>query len=139
MPKPTERESSLADSYSRNKAYARPGPYVTKLTPAQDIAFQSWVNAKHVPFDLREANSDYDMRGFWLALQNHDPRALTAIDPYDHRMHFPDVWKTPYDRTFSRESKYALPTAPYWSKDGRYLIDQSGKILFDGESGAPGG
>ncbi len=44
-------------------------------------------------------------------------------------MHFPDTYKTPYHKTFSNESIYALPTAPHW--EGDQLVDQNGNIVFD--------
>ena len=117
---------------SRYQAFdhARPGPYVTPLSPVDESSFRQWVKTNKVPFDPGEKNSDYDMRGFWKALQSKDPLAVQALDPNDKRMHFPDIWKTPYHKTFSAESKYALPTAPKWV--GNKLVEQqTGKVLFD--------
>lgn len=102
--------------------------YQTKLPPDQEQAFQSWVAAKKVPFDP-SPTADYDMRGYYQALQAKDPRAVTEVNAADKRMHFPDVWKTPYHATFSAESIYAPPDAPHW--DGDVLIDKNGKVIAD--------
>lgn len=55
--------------------YAKPGPYVIPLNPQQEARFQQWVRQNNVPFDP-SPTSDYDMRGFWLAAQQGDPRAV---------------------------------------------------------------
>lgn len=92
------------------------------------MAFQDWVTRSKVPWqDLPTA--DYDMRGYWQAQQANDPQARTTQSQFDGRMHFPDTFKTPYHRTFSRESKYALPNAPYWNENR--LIDDQGNIVAD--------
>lgn len=120
---------SLRKNYERNKAYAKQGAYMTVLQPQQEALFRQWVAQNHVPFNLQDAVSDYDMRGFWSALQAHDPRAASAIDPYDQKIHYPDIWKTPYHVTFSAESEYAMPNAPHWV--GSKLVDRTGKVIFD--------
>lgn len=120
----------LMDIYKRNLQWAKQGEYQTKLTPEQEKQFLSWVTQNRVPFDPKQSLQDYDMRGFWLALQNKDPRAATAVNPNDKRMHFPDVWKTPYHESFSAESMYALPSAPKWDKSGGSLVDSSGQVIF---------
>lgn len=108
--------------------YALPGPYITKLNPNDEAAFQQWVKDNKVPFDP-SPKADYDMRGFWQALQNKDPRAATAVSEYDQKLHFPDVWKTPYHETFSDESIYATKDAPKWVGDK--LIDYYGRVIAD--------
>jgi hypothetical protein len=100
----------------------------TPLTPEQEPKFHEWVKQNKVPFDDSQ-ESDYDMRGFWRALQEGDPDAKTAVSAFDGRLHFPDTYKTPYHRTFSNESIYAGPDAPHW--DGDRLIDKSGKVIAD--------
>jgi len=92
--------------------YAKPGPYVTKLDPAQETAFQGWVKQNKIPWQ-DTPNADYDMRGYWKAQQSGDPHAKRAAN-----LHFPDTWKTPYHKSFSNESMYALPTAPHWEGEG---------------------
>lgn len=108
--------------------YALPGPYISKLNPADEQTFQKWVKQNNVPFDP-SSTADYDMRGFWSALVSKDPRAVTAISPADGKIHFPDVWKTPYHKTFSNESIYATKSAPHW--EGFKLIDREGNVIAD--------
>jgi N12 class adenine-specific DNA methylase len=118
--------------YERNKAWTKPGTekYRTDLSPAEEAQFKAWVKANNVPNDDRP-QSDYDMRGFWKALQAKDPKATSAVDPNDKRMHYPDYWKTPYHETFSAESQWADPKkAPKWN-DKDQLVGQDGKVLFD--------
>jgi hypothetical protein len=107
---------------------ALPGPYLTKLNPQQEQQFQAWVRQNNVPFDP-SPNADYDMRGFFLGLQNGDPHAKTAVNQYDNRLHFTDYYKTPYHETFSNESRYATGAAPRWV--GSKLIDSNGRVLKD--------
>jgi hypothetical protein len=108
--------------------YAKPGPYVTKLSTQDEAAFQGWVKQNKVPWqDI--PNADYDMRGFYKALTSGDPRAKQKKSEYDQHMHFPDVWKTPYHKTFSNESIYAKKHAPHW--EGDKLIDSKGNVIAD--------
>jgi hypothetical protein len=85
--------------------------------------------------------SDYDYRGWWQAAQAGDPRAVTKENLNDKQLHFSDVWKTPYHHSFSKDSQYASPTAPGWTKTQpfRLLAQQDspvgtykkGDIAFD--------
>lgn len=121
------------DFFSRNQAWLRPGEHIynTELPPEQEKAFLSWVKSGKVPFDPKAKVSDYDMRGFWKALQAEDPRAVTAINPNDKKVHWPDYWKTPYHETFSAESQWADPEkAPRWNEQDQ-LVLPSGKVLLD--------
>lgn len=122
-------QQSLLRNYARNKAWAKKGNYFTKLSPEQELAFRSWVAKNKVPFNPNAPVTDYDMRGYWMSLL-HGGNPGTAINPYDHKLHFPDTYKTPYDKTFSNQSIYALPDAPRW-KGNRYLIAPDGSVLFD--------
>jgi hypothetical protein len=112
-----------------NLSWSAPGPYLTQLPPDQEHQFRSWVAQNKVNFDPNEAYPEYDMRGFYQGMLAGDPHAQTGIDPNDNKMHYSDYWKTPWHPTFSRESKYANPNAPYWR--GNKLIDPSGKVLYD--------
>ena len=116
----------------RNQPFVKPGAtdYATKLDPADEQRFRAWVKANRVPFNPDDPTADYDMRGFWQALQKGDPKARQAIDPNDNRMHFPDFWKTPYDYTFSAESKFANGDAPRWTNDDK-LVTPKGVVMFD--------
>lgn len=76
-----------------------------------------------IPFDVNARVVDYDMRGYWRANR-------TAT--HQLGQHFPDTYKTPYDTTFSRESKYATRDNPFEWK-GDELIDlRTGAIVFGG-------
>ncbi len=123
---------SLASYFARNAPYVTPGQhkYNTPLSLGDEMRFRAWVNQNKVPFDTMAPVSDYDMRGFWQALQANDPRARSAVDPNDNRLHYPDYWKTPYHQTFSNESQWALPTAPHWTSQDQ-LVTPDGRVVFD--------
>ena len=104
------------DDQPRWAQYAKPGPYVTQLPSMDEPRFQSWIKQNHIPW-MDVPNADYDMRGFWQAAQRGDPNASTQVNREDQRIHFPDTYKTPYHKTFSRQSEYALPTAGDWVGD----------------------
>ena len=70
------------------------------------------------------------MRGFYQGLQQQNPRAQSAIDPNDSRMHYPDYWKTPIHQTFSNESQWAPANAPSWTDDDK-LMQPNGRVVFD--------
>jgi hypothetical protein len=114
----------------QNQQYAQPGPYSTMLMPSQEVMFRNWLQAGDVPFNPNLTGAqDYDMRGFWQAMQQGDPRATSAVSPFDQQMHYPDYWKTPYHQTFSADSQWARPGAPSWL--GGQLMDRRGNVLFD--------
>ncbi len=124
----------MADNliYERNQQYLAPGDhqYNTDLGD-KEVDFQNWVKQNKVPFDSSTQNSDYDMRGFYKALQEGDPKAQEAVNPNDNQMHFPDYWKTPYHQSFSNESQWADPKkAPKWNEQDQ-LITPDGKVVFD--------
>ncbi len=127
---PDQNELMLA-ALKRNQPYVRSGQhqYNTDLSVAEP-GFRQWVAQNKVPFDPNAASSDYDMRGFYKGLAQGDPRAQSAVNPNDKRLHFPDYWKTPYHETFSNESQWATPTAPQWNQQDQ-LISPGGKILKD--------
>ena len=126
----------VPSAYQRNLPYLGqstirnvPANYSTQLSPLDEMAFQQWVKQNGVPFDPRPT-SDYDMRGFYRAQQQGDPRAKTEVNPNDQRMHFTDAFKTPYHESFSGGSQYAGPVAPQWNVLDQ-LISPGGRILFD--------
>lgn len=109
-------------------SYAKPGPYQTTLSPEQEQQFQGWVKQNKVPWkDTPDA--DYDMRGYYKALQGGDPNAKQQLSGFDGKMHFPDTYKTPFHKTFSNESIYATPNAPRWQGDR--LINSAGEVIAD--------
>jgi hypothetical protein len=111
-----------------------PATYQTGLTPAEEALYQAWVAKNRVP----TAGNDYDMRGFYRGLLSGDPRATSAIDPNDSRMHYPDYWKTPEHETFSNESQWATPLAPAWNEQDQ-LMSRGGRVLFDDRQKGPWG
>jgi hypothetical protein len=128
----------FADTAGANAAWVRPGEhtYNTPLQPADETAFRNWTQQNKVLFNPDAGVTDYDMRGYWQGLQTGDPRARSGVDPDDQRLHYPDVWKTPYHQTFSRESQWATPQAPQWTPQ-RTLVDQFGNTLFSPPQAIP--
>jgi hypothetical protein len=110
-------------AYRHNAPFAKPAPYNTKLNPQQEKAFRGWVLNNHVPFDVNDPVQDYDMRGFWLS------KAKAGTEP-GGGVGYPDTFKTPYDTTFSAESKYATANCPFvWHGDN--LVDlRDGTLVF---------
>lgn len=123
-------------SFAFNQSWAKPGPYITKLTPQQEAAFQVWADANPtlVAGELGP-DADYDVRGHWLAAQQGDPLAKLTPNPFDGKLHSSDKWKTPYSGSFSNESIYAAPHAPRWV--GGKLMTSDGKLVADETPTAP--
>lgn len=122
-----------AQAFDRNKGYVLPGQhnYNTSLNPQEEVAFRAWLTQNNVPFDPSQSVTDYDMRGYWKALQSGDPNAKGGVDPNDQKLHYPDYWKTPYHETFSKESQWAdKAKAPYWTVDDK-LVLPDGTVLYD--------
>lgn len=115
----------------------QPGPsYNTALDPGSEQFFRMWLAHNNIPFDPNgSAPQDYDMRGFYQALQQGDPRAMTAINANDKQLHFPDTWKTPEHKTFSNESQWAPPDAPQWTPQD--ALAQGGRVLVDERAASP--
>ena len=107
-----------------------PGAYNTSLPFLQEMAFRQWLQSSNVPFNPGTGASDYDMRGFFQAMQQQNPMAQGAVNPNDNRMHYPDYWKTPMHQSFSNESQWAGPGAPQWINDSQ-LASPSGRIVLD--------
>lgn len=129
-----EETPSPADvNFAKNAKYAKApgGDFQTYLSAADEAKFQMWVKRNAIPFDP-SPKADYDMRGFYAALQKKDPAAKTAVNPNDNRMHFPDTWKTPYHQSFSNESKFADPAkAPKWNERDQLVDPTTGAVVFD--------
>lgn len=116
------------DILRRNVRTSQPGPWSTSLDPSQEAIFHRWVRLNQIPFNLDDPVPDYDMRGYFL--QRNNPGMEPQINSFDRRMHFPDTFKTPLHRSFSNQSRYALPSAPRWA--GPKLLDQrTGEIILD--------
>jgi hypothetical protein len=119
---------------------ALPGTYRTQLTLQEEQQFQVWAKLNGIDKTSHTASgkpdpsflasdNDYDMRGYWKAMQSGDPNAHRGSN-----LHFPDTYKTPYHQSFSNESKYALPVAPHWIGNKEY--DTHGKVVWDESKGA---
>lgn len=120
-----------AQAYQHNAPFAVPGPYQTQLSPAEEAQFRAWVQHNGVPFNPNTPVNDYDMRGYWKA---------TGGKGWKRGDHFPDTYKTPYDTSFSNESKYATTNNPFeWEGDN--LVDtRDGSIVFGPpQAGPPAG
>ena len=121
-------------SFQANQKYLKEGAsnFNTILAPEQESAFRTWVKENKVPFNPDTVGpTDYDMRGFWSALQRGDARATTGINPNDKKLHFSDYWKTPYHKSFSNESQWANPAkAPKWNEKDQ-LVLPDGTVVFD--------
>ncbi len=128
MPDSDPEIEALIQNYQRNRDAAKRGTYSTRLAPRDELNFQAWIWKNKIPFDLHwppdQSMQDYDMRGYWKALQSGDPIAVQSTE----NQHFPDKWKTPYHKTFSNQSMYASPDAPRW--DGTRLLDKNGNVIF---------
>lgn len=108
----------------RNLRYATAEPsWTTKLMPHEEIAFRQWVAAKKVPFDPDEQTPDYDMRGYFRAMQ------AGQAEPWNGPgSHFPDTFKTPRDTTFSAESKNSKASPLVWYGDKLLNLD-TGEVI----------
>ena len=118
-----EGEEFYDRAYQHNQAFAQPGPYDTRLSPADEKQFRQWVKDRGVPFNPDAARSDYDMRGFWQG----EP---ALVKQWQTGKHFPDTYKTPYDTTFSGESKYAKPGTPFVWQGDRLIDQRNGRVIY---------
>jgi hypothetical protein len=141
-PGPTTPAAPLGPEqfYARNAVWMKPGvdpsSFNTNLGD-KEADFRKWVAANKVPFDPDATSpQDYDMRGFYKALQSGDNIAKSSVNANDGKLHYPDVWKTPYHRTFSNGSQWATPDAPAWN-DKDQLIDKGGNVIFDERAARP--
>jgi hypothetical protein len=127
----SDATTSLAD-IGGGSPRAVPQTYDTQLSPLDEMAFRQWIKDNNVPFnpDGDPSKSDYDMRGFYQAQQQGDPRAETGINPNDNKLHYTDTFKTPLHESFSAGSQWAGPNAPQWINDSQ-LASASGRIIFD--------
>jgi hypothetical protein len=85
-----------------------------------------------VPYDS-SPTSDYDMKGYWRDIASKGTNA-TQVSNFDNKPHYPDTYKTPYHKSFSKESRYANPDAPSWvgnDVSGWKLLDKNGNVVVD--------
>ena len=131
-PYPNPEDQPGETSFAFNKPWAKPGPYLTKLSPEDEAKFQKWMKDNPGVVDqndLDDPQSGYDVRGWWQAGEKGDPSAKRVRNAWDGKMHSSDKWKTPYNGTFSNESLYATPGAPRWKGDK--LVTADGRIVAD--------
>lgn len=94
-------------AYKHNRRWAVSGPYQTSLAPKQSERFEDWAKR----FENRQGikvNKEYDYRGWWKSATPAERHEAIATQG-----HFTDKYKTPYDTSFSNQSKYAKPGTPY--------------------------
>jgi len=123
-------EKMRQDLLARNMAYAHPEwqKQMTQLPAEQEQAFMNWVKANNVPFNPNDKFPDYDMRGYYLSMQQGGaPQA--AVNPATQSLHYPDTFKTPYHESFSSESKWATEGAPSWQENK--LVSPKGEVIFE--------
>lgn len=129
---PQVRGAGLGQLVRPPRLDAKPGPYVTTLTPEEEPRFQQWVQQNSIPWQ-DTPKADYDMRGYWQKYAQHG-QYPGAVNPSDKQWHYTDEFKTPYHRLFSNESMYATPDAPHWEgndQTGWRLIGKNGMVLHD--------
>ena len=87
--------------------------YNTKLTPAEEKAYQAWAKAEGRERDVY----DYDLRGAWRELQSGSMSE-------DERGHLGDKYKKPNHPTFSTQSKYSTAETPggVWSEENGITV-----------------
>jgi len=116
-----------AAALHRNRRWAtHDAPWTTELSPGEEARFIHWLHSHHDPggFNPNAQRTDYDMRGFWRKYHGTD---VANMQPGEH---FTDEFKTPYDTSFSAESRYAVPGTPFvW--DGERLINKrTGAVMY---------
>ena len=101
---------------------------LTKLTPEQEAQFGAWAKQTGAPLLNDKGIADYDMRGFWL----NDRDTGTQINQNDGLPHYIDKWKTPYHKSFGKQSTYADPATnpPDWNEQDQ-LVTPDGTVLYD--------
>ncbi len=113
-------------------------PYQTDLPSGQEQEFQRYVKKrKGYPFDPLP-QGDYDERGQWAAQKKGlEPdgswtQGKPALEEKADGPHGSDVWKTPYHRGFSSESKYSMSGRdPSWDSTGRLKSPLTGTVVKD--------
>lgn len=120
-------------AYKTYKKWARPKtagtsnkPYQTRLKPHMEKKFRHWVKRQDIPFDTHARRVDYDMRGYFRHYVNHH----TGQPHHAAGQHFTDRYKTPFDTTFSSESKYANHRNPLVWHGNKLVNKRTGRVFF---------
>jgi len=128
-----QRQSAPTQSLANLGRYGPrqlPADYNTQLPMMDEFQFRNWLQQNGVPFNPDVGATDYDMRGFYQAAQQQQPRVQAAVNLIDNQMHYPDRFKTPLHQSFSNESQWAGPNAPQWIDEAR-LAAPNGRVVFD--------
>lgn len=98
-------------------------PWSTDLNAHEERRFRTWLQKHNDPggFNPKAKRQDYDLRGYWKR---------TKGKTWEQGGHFPDTWKTPYDTTFSNQSKYAKPGTPYVWRGNTLVNRKNGRVIF---------
>lgn len=116
-------EGNYKAAYKHNKKWAKPGPYLTPITSiANKRKYHKWITHIKKTHGIT-STKDYDYRGYWKA-SGHGKKYKGG--------HFPDKFKTPYDTTFSNESKYAKKGTPYKWRGNKLVNTKNGKVIANG-------
>lgn len=75
----------------------------TRLTPAEEAAFQAWARANNVR-DVDHPDSHYDYRGYWKQTAS---QGESRTKMYSDGLHYTDRFKQHGHPTFSVESQYS--------------------------------
>lgn len=119
-------EGAYAAAYKHNKRWAKSGPYQTKLSPANERRFKRFARGELRRVAGVKATKDYDYRGWW-----RDHKHGKGLKPG----HFTDRYKTPFDTSFSNQSKYAKKGTPFvWrtNRRGRGILvnRKNGRLIL---------
>ncbi|MBS1894322.1 MAG: hypothetical protein JST59_23730 [Actinobacteria bacterium] len=132
-------EGNTHAAYERNQKWAKPSEtgYQTELNSRQSQHFNDWLqNHKEegrLPggYDPDAKHQEYDLKGYWLHLVRTGQLNKQGTAGEDGA-HMPDAYKTPYDASFSKWSKYAKPGTPLvWRKGNRLVNRKTGRVVYE--------
>lgn len=109
-------------AFRRNKRFAEPGPYQTHLGAQGEAKFQAWAGRQSAATGIQVPTSgktDYDYRGYF---KKHGGDVVAG--------HFSDRFKTPYDTSFSSESKYATRDNPLVWRGDKLVNRRTGRVVY---------
>jgi hypothetical protein len=113
-------------------------PFGTNLKPEAEKEFASFAkNIQQLPtpdFDLRGLFKEAKGKGLVDKILGGQETELGGINPTTQTFHFTDKFKTPFHKSFSRESQFATKDAPRWvqNEDQSFrLVDANNKTLID--------
>lgn len=110
-------------AYKHNAPWAKPGPYQTSLGPKKEKRFQGWAKRYERRRGVK-VNKEYDYRGWWASASPRERHLAIAKGG-----HFTDKYKTPYDTSFSNQSKYAKKGTPFVWRGGVLVNRKNGRVI----------